>query len=118
MSDDDLAVFVSAFESTGFTGSVNWYRNLDRNWHLLADVDPIIQQPALMIYGDRDMVAKLENLSDFVPNVEAVNLDCGHWIQQEEPEETTRAILSWLEHQDASSAPEYPGNPHNSTHPE
>ena len=110
MSDDDLAVFVSAFESTGFTGSVNWYRNLDRNWHLLADVDPIIQQPALMIYGDRDMVAKLENLSDFVPNVEAVNLDCGHWIQQEEPEETTRAILSWLEHQDASSAPEYPGN--------
>ena len=105
MSDDDLAVFVSAFESTGFTGSVNWYRNLDRNWHLLADVDPIIQQPALMIYGDRDMVAKLENLSDFVPNVEAVNLDCGHWIQQEEPEETTRAILAWLERQGATSAP-------------
>ena len=26
MSDDDLAVFVSAFESTGFTGSINWYR--------------------------------------------------------------------------------------------
>jgi pimeloyl-ACP methyl ester carboxylesterase len=97
MSDDDLAVFVSAFESTGFAGSVNWYRNLDRNWHLLANVDPIIQQPALMIYGDRDMVAKLENLSDFVPRVEVVNLDCGHWIQQETPEETTRAILSWLE---------------------
>ena len=105
MSDDDLAVFVLAFESTGFTGSVNWYRNLDRNWHLLADVDPIIQQPALMIYGDQDMVAKLENLSDFVPNVEVINMDCGHWIQQEKPEETTRAILSWLERQGASSAP-------------
>ncbi len=104
MSDDDLAVFVSAFESTGFTGSINWYRNLDRNWHLLADVDPIIQQPALMIYGDRDMVAKLENLSDFVPNVDVVDLDCGHWIQQERPEETTRAILSWLERQSTSSA--------------
>ncbi len=97
MSEGELAVFVSAFKASGFTGSVNWYRNLDRNWHLLADVDPIIQQPALMIYGDRDAVAKSENLADFVPNVEVVNLDCGHWIQQEKPEETNQAILKWLE---------------------
>ena len=104
MNDDDLAVFVSAFESTGFTGSINWYRNLDRNWHLLADVDPIIQQPALMIYGNQDMVAKLDNLSDFVPDVDVATLDCGHWIQQEQPEETTRTILAWLERQEASAA--------------
>ncbi len=97
MSDDELAVFVSAFETTGFTGSVNWYRNMDRNWHLLANVDPIIQQPTLMIYGDQDPIAKSENLQDFVPNVEVVSLDCGHWIQQEKPEETTRVILDWLE---------------------
>jgi pimeloyl-ACP methyl ester carboxylesterase len=102
MTDSDLAVFVSAFETTGFTGSINWYRNLDRNWHLLADVDPIIQQPGLMIYGDRDPVAKSENLADFVPNVKVVNLDCGHWIQQEMPEETNQAILKWLKQQDAS----------------
>ena len=102
MSDSELAVFVSAFESTGFTASINWYRNLDRNWHILADVDPIIRQPALMIYGDRDLVARSENLPAFVPNVEVVNLDCGHWIQQEKPEETNQAILKWLEQQDAS----------------
>ena len=59
MSDRELDVFVSAFESSGFTASINWYRNLDRNWHLLADVDPVIRQPALMIYGDRDLVAQL-----------------------------------------------------------
>ena len=101
MSDSELAVYVEAFESTGFTASINWYRNLDRNWHLLADADPIIQQPTLMIYGDQDLVAKSENLSDFVPNVEVVNLDCGHLIQQERPGETTEAILKWLEQQDA-----------------
>lgn len=38
MSDSELAFSVSAFESSGFTASINWYRNLDRNWHLLADV--------------------------------------------------------------------------------
>ncbi|WBQ07910.1 alpha/beta fold hydrolase [Kribbella sp. CA-293567] len=97
MSDSELAVFVSAFERSGFTGSINWYRNLDRNWHLLAEVDPIIQQPALMIYGDRDVIPKFENLAKFVPTVETVSLDCGHWIQQELPAEVNQAILSWLE---------------------
>ncbi len=97
LSDRELAVFVSAFESSGFTGSINWYRNLDRNWHLLADVNPIIQQPALMIYGNRDVIPKFENLTEFVPNVKVVNLDCGHWIQEEKPKETNQAILKWLE---------------------
>lgn len=102
MTDSELAVFVSAFEGSGFTSSINWYRNVDRNWHLLADVDPMIQQPALMIYGDRDGVQRSENLTQYVPNVEEISLDCGHWIQQEKPEETTQAILKWLEQQDAT----------------
>lgn len=102
MSDDELAVFVDAFESSGFTPSINWYRNLDRNWELMENVDPVIQHPALMIYGDRDMIPKSDNLRKFVPNVTVVNLDCGHWIQQEKPEETNHAILEWLEQQGAT----------------
>ncbi|MEH6344382.1 MAG: alpha/beta hydrolase [Bermanella sp.] len=99
MSESELAVFVSAFEASGFTGSINWYRNLDRNWHLLADVNPIIQQPTLMIYGERDVIPKFDKLTDFVPNAEVASLDCGHWIQQEMPEETNEVILKWLEQQ-------------------
>jgi len=100
MNDDELAVFVSAFESSGFTGGINWYRNMDRNWHRLADVDPVIQQPTLMIYGDQDLIPKSDNLDHFVPNVDVVSLDCGHWIQQERPEETTHAMLTWLSEHD------------------
>ncbi|GAA0943333.1 alpha/beta hydrolase [Actinocorallia libanotica] len=102
MSDSELAVFVSAFASSGFTGTINWYRNLDRNWRLLADVNPVIQQPTLMIYGDRDAVSRSENLTEFVPNVEVVGLDCGHWIQQEKPEDTNQVISKWLKQQDAT----------------
>lgn len=102
MSNDELAVFVAAFETSGFTGSINWYRNLDRNWRLLADVNPTIQQPALMIYGDRDAVLRSERLPEFVPNVDVVSLDCGHWIQQELPDETNQAILTWLDGRDAT----------------
>ena len=101
MSESELAVFVSAFETSGFTGSINWYRNLDRNWHLLADVNPIIQQPTLMIYGERDVIPKFEKLNQFVPNAEVVSLDCGHWIQEEMPEETNQVILKWLEKQNS-----------------
>ncbi|GAQ58389.1 alpha/beta fold hydrolase [Streptomyces acidiscabies] len=101
MSDGELAFFVSAFTSSGFTGGVNWYRNLDRNWHVLADVDPVVRQPALMIYGARDVIQRSEKLAEFVPRVDVVSLDCGHWIQQEKPEETNRAITEWLARQDA-----------------
>ncbi|MBP2614905.1 alpha/beta fold hydrolase [Chryseobacterium jejuense] len=101
MKDNELSVFVSAFEASGFTGSINWYRNLDRNWHLMADVTPIIHQPTLMIYGEQDTIPKSENLKNIVPNLDIVTLDCGHWIQQEKPEETTHSILKWLEQQNA-----------------
>lgn len=102
LSDSELAVFVSAFEKAGFTGGINWYRNLDRNWHLLADVDPIIHHPALMIYGDRDLIPRSDRLAAFVPNVDVTSLDCGHWIQQEMPEETNQVILSWLKRHEAN----------------
>lgn len=100
MTDSELAIYISAFESTGFTGSINWYRNLDRNWHLLADVNPIIQQPTLMIHGERDLIPKFEKLTEYVPNAEVVSLDTGHWIQQEKPEETNQLMLGWLKQQD------------------
>ncbi|MEU0264770.1 alpha/beta hydrolase [Nocardioides sp. NPDC006303] len=97
MSDEELAVFIDAFEASGFTSSVNWYRNVDRNWELMEDVDPIVRQQALMIYGARDTVMRAPNLEAFVPRVDVVELNCGHWIQQELPQETTRLILEWLQ---------------------
>lgn len=104
MSDDDLAVFIDSFETAGFSGSINWYRNMDRNWHILADVDPIINVPTLMIYGDQDVIPKSESLAEFVPGVEIASLDCGHWIQQEMPEETNTIILRWLMEQSVTRA--------------
>jgi pimeloyl-ACP methyl ester carboxylesterase len=96
MSDSELSVFDSAFSVSGFTGSINWYRNLNRNWHLLGTVDPIIQHRALMIYGERDVIPPSLNLADFVPNVSVVNIDAGHCIQQEKPAETAEVVLDWL----------------------
>jgi hypothetical protein len=35
LSGDELAVFVEAFQRTGFRGGINWYRNMDRNNELI-----------------------------------------------------------------------------------
>ncbi len=108
MSDAELDVFVRAFEHSGFTGGINWYRNFARNWELMADVPEHVPHPALMIYGRYDIVPTLENLSDFVPRVQTHTLDCGHWIQQELPGETNGLMLDWL-------GRHYPSNPQRST---
>ena len=96
MTEAELAVFVDAFTRSGFTGGINWYRNLDRNWHALADVDPVVRHRTLMIHGTRDDVRPAERLLDFVPRAELLVLDSGHWIQQERPQEVNRAIVTWL----------------------
>ena len=96
MTEEALSVFVNAFERSGFTGGINWYRNLDRNWKILESVDPIIKAPSLMIYGEQDMIPQSDRLSHFVLKVDVESLPCGHWIQQEMPEETNRLILNWL----------------------
>lgn len=96
MREADLEVFTKAFELSGFTGAINWYRNLDRNWHIMANIKPRIEHPTLMIYGEKDVIPKSQTLRDFAPNLEVVSLNCGHHIQQETFEETNEAILTWL----------------------
>lgn len=96
MNDEDLSIYISSFQKNGFTPSINWYRNLDRNWHLLGEVSPIVYQKTLMIYGENDVIPPLPNIQDFVPNIEVKSLEAGHWIQEEKPEELNQMILKWL----------------------
>lgn len=96
LNEKDLYIYTSAFEKTGFTPGINWYRNLDRNWHILGEADPVINHPVLMIYGDNDLIPKFDRIAEFVPNVSEVSIDSGHWIQQECPEETNQVIVDWL----------------------
>ena len=96
MSEEELAVFVAAFEASGFTGGINYYRNFTRNWHILENVPQRVEQPTLMIHGRHDIVPAFDRLTDYVPNAEVKTLDCGHWIQQEQPEQTSALMVEWL----------------------
>ncbi|TDD85784.1 alpha/beta fold hydrolase [Actinomadura rubrisoli] len=105
LAQDDIAAFVKEYAGSGFTGPLNWYRNLDRNWDLTAAWHgaPIVP-PALYIAGDRDVVVAgpgreaVDRMPDFVPNLrETVWLPgCGHWTQQERPAEVNDALIGFL----------------------
>jgi len=36
LKDADVDFYVQQFQHSGFRGGLNWYRNIDRNWELMA----------------------------------------------------------------------------------
>ncbi|MCB2114642.1 MAG: alpha/beta hydrolase [Parvularculaceae bacterium] len=111
LSDADIETYVAAYRRSGFTGGINLYRNIDRNYELMRDVDPVIDKPALMISAQRDYFLPPESadgIEKIVPNVErALIEDCGHWVTWEKPAELNRLILDWLaRHADRLFAPD------------
>ena len=97
-TEEDLDAYVAAFERTGFTGGLNWYRNLNRNWELTEPYgERRIEQPAFFLTGSRDPVTSFmphQMMDGWVTDLrEAVVLDgAGHWVQQERPGEVTEAL--------------------------
>ena len=106
LSEADLDFYAKEFARTGFAGGLNWYRNIDRNWELLAPYARAqVQVPALYMAGERDLVlafpgAKemVENLKTFVPQLRRTIIlpGCGHWTQQERPREVNAAMIEFL----------------------
>jgi pimeloyl-ACP methyl ester carboxylesterase len=105
LTEQDLDYFAGEFERTGFSGGLSWYRCFDLTWEQMAPfTNARVTVPALFIAGDRDGVitgsrAALDALPQTVPNLRASILleGCGHWTQQERPEEVNRAMLEFLE---------------------
>jgi pimeloyl-ACP methyl ester carboxylesterase len=100
LNEAEHRVFVEAFTRTGFRGPVNWYRNFTRNWVDSQSIPDHVSQPALMIMAQNDVVlppSAADGMEKYVPDLEKVLIDgCGHWTQQEKPEQTTHAIADWL----------------------
>jgi pimeloyl-ACP methyl ester carboxylesterase len=102
ITEEELAVYVEAFELTGFTGGLNWYRNIDRNWELSAPfAERRIEQPAMFLTGERDGVRSFmpaEAMRGWVTDLryQTVVRGAGHWVQQEAPEIVNAALLAFI----------------------
>lgn len=105
LSDEERDYFASAFARTGFSGAINWYRNWTSNWRLTEGVDPHINVPTLFIGAVDDVVIPLHAIEQMKPLVADLEIHllepCGHWSQQERPDDVNRLIIDWLRRRSA-----------------
>ncbi|MGW7576304.1 alpha/beta fold hydrolase [Streptomyces sp. NPDC054765] len=104
LTDADLDFYAGEFERSGLTGPLNRYRNVDRDWEDLAAWDGAsLTQPSLFIGGEHDastnwMAGAIEAFPHTLPGLSSSHIleGCGHWVQQERPEEVNRLLVDWL----------------------
>ncbi len=101
LSAEEIDTYARAFEKSGFFGPVSWYRNIDRNQRLVPDMGTRpLSLPCLQITAEWDFALPPEMAagmpavcSDLETHMIA---ECGHWTQQEKPEELNRLLVDWL----------------------
>jgi pimeloyl-ACP methyl ester carboxylesterase len=100
LSKEERDYFASAYAKSGFSGPINWYRNWSDNWASLEGVQQIVRVPTLFIGAANDVIiapGHIESMKKHVVDLEVHMLeDCGHWSQQEKPDEVNALILDWL----------------------
>ncbi len=108
ISDSDLQVYIDAYRRSGFHGGVNLYRNIDRNYEIMRDIDPVIACPSLWVGAELDAFlppSGADGMEDIVPDLEkAIVRNCGHWVMWEQPDGLNEILLDWL-------ARKFPSNP-------
>lgn len=108
LSEEDLRFYASKFEKSGFTGGLNYYRNLDLNWELAAAWTGVqVKVPVKFITGEQDMVYTSPGIREYiesgrfkkdVPNLEEVEVQkgVGHFNNQEAAGDISTHIYNFI----------------------
>ncbi|MGB3165804.1 MAG: alpha/beta hydrolase, partial [Alteraurantiacibacter sp.] len=106
LTPSDLDAFAEDYDRSGFTGALNLYRNLDRNWNLQkAFAGRTVDVPAFYMAGSRDPGLAMPGMRDIIagqrdlaPQLrDPVFLDgVGHWVPQERPDAVNEALVTFL----------------------
>ena len=106
LGHQDIDYYTRQFMRSGFRGPLNRYRNFKRDSDFLKAANKtVLQQPGLFIHGEKDMVnhmypdGPIAAMTPWVSdNHQCATLpDCGHWTQQEQPDQVNGLLLNWLD---------------------
>ncbi|MCK5041865.1 MAG: alpha/beta hydrolase [Sphingomonadales bacterium] len=106
LNKDELEYFTNHFANNGFNGPINWYRNFVANWQDMERFQPFggtppkITLPTLMILAENDPVLPpvlADGMEQFFTDLKKHLIkNCGHWTQQEKPQEVNEVLIKWL----------------------
>jgi pimeloyl-ACP methyl ester carboxylesterase len=110
LTEDDVSVYASEYERTGFQGALQGYRrgaDPKLNAELLLFSGRTIDVPSCFIGGKSDWgVYQTPGAIDRMRNTACTKMTgfhlvegAGHWVQQEQPEEVTRLLVQFLRNQ-------------------
>lgn len=110
LPDRELRVYSAEFERTGFQGGLQWYRAMTSGRYtseLQTFAGRTIDIPSLFIAGRSDwgLYQKPGDIDAMQHNVCTKMQGChlldgaGHWVQQEQPEQTSRLLVEFLKAQ-------------------
>ncbi len=98
-TDEDIERYREAMSRPGaLTAALGYYRSVFRTRHQTEQLGHV-QAETLVLWGEHDRALGrelAEGLEQWVPNVSVRFLDCGHWTQQERPEEVNRYLMEFL----------------------
>ncbi|KAK7264658.1 hypothetical protein RJT34_32268 [Clitoria ternatea] len=109
LSEEECNYYATKYDKTGFTGGLNYYRNLDLNWELTAPWSgDKVKVPVKFIVGDIDLTYNAPGTKDYihkggfkkyVPLLEDVVVieGAGHFVQQERPDEINKHIHNFFQ---------------------
>lgn len=107
LGEDEIDYYTHEFERTGFAGGLNWYRTIDTSWDLTAPwAGAVVRPPVLYIAGERDLVLAFPAIKELIADQNTVVKDlrgthllpgCGHWTQEERPDDVNRLLLEFLD---------------------
>ncbi|OIW18375.1 hypothetical protein TanjilG_31515 [Lupinus angustifolius] len=108
LSEEEFNYYVTKYTKTGFTGALNYYRNLDLNWELTAPwTGAEIKVPVKFIVGDLDLTYNAPGSKDYINNggfkrfvpllEDVVVIDgAGHFLNEERADEINQHIYAFF----------------------
>ncbi|CAF3738761.1 unnamed protein product [Rotaria sp. Silwood1] len=100
MTEDDYAHFREHLLE-GMQPKLNWYKAAieNINWDDEKNLDPAIKCPVLFFTGTKDSVCLavlFAGQKQYIADLEVAELEAGHWLMEEKPNEINEVIERWI----------------------
>ncbi|XP_021641179.2 uncharacterized protein LOC110635979 [Hevea brasiliensis] len=108
LTEEDINFYAAKFNQTGFSGGLNYYRNINLNWELTAAWTRVeIKVPVKFIIGDLDLTYHIPGVKEYIHNggfkkdvpllQDVVVMEgVAHYLNQEKPEEVNKHIYDFI----------------------
>ena len=100
LTDDDFTI-LRQYHVEGMQSKLNWFKMMIANndWNDEKNLDPTLKRPVLYLGGKQDYVSVIASYggpNPYIPDLQTVPLDTGHWVMEEDPGAVNREIDRWM----------------------